>query len=251
MKEMPQLVAQAAMHPYPLLFASLSGAHLYGFPSANSDFDMRGVHLLPLDCLLGLEIRDETVERMGDQAGLDMDLVTHDARKFFRLLLRPNGYVLEQLLSPLQIMAMPELEELQALVPACLTRFHGHHYLGFAANQWKLFGKENPPRIKPLLYVYRVLATGLHLMRTGEVQADLRILNQISGSAFLDDLIRAKQEGGEAALMPVTDHEFHEREIARRTEELRQAMAATHLPAEATARKPLEDLLLRLRKKTL
>ncbi len=49
----------------------------------------------------------------------------------------------------------------------CITRHHAHHYLGFAETQWKLFQKENPPRVKPLLYVYRVLLTGIHLMQTG------------------------------------------------------------------------------------
>ncbi|MGH2609106.1 MAG: DNA polymerase beta superfamily protein, partial [Tepidiformaceae bacterium] len=33
--------------PYPLLFASLSGADLYGFPSADGDYDIRGAHALP------------------------------------------------------------------------------------------------------------------------------------------------------------------------------------------------------------
>ena len=33
-------------------------------------------------------------------------------------------------------------------------------------------------RVKPLLYVYRVLLTGIHLMRTGEVEANLPILNE-------------------------------------------------------------------------
>ena len=32
-------------------------------------------------------------------------------------------------------------------------------------------------RIKPLLYVYRVLLTGIHLMRTGKVEANLVVLN--------------------------------------------------------------------------
>ena len=31
-----------AAQPYPLLFATISGAHLYGFPSPDSDFDLRG-----------------------------------------------------------------------------------------------------------------------------------------------------------------------------------------------------------------
>ena len=32
-----------ASQPYPLLFATIRGAHLYGFPSPDSDFDLRGV----------------------------------------------------------------------------------------------------------------------------------------------------------------------------------------------------------------
>jgi hypothetical protein len=48
------LRAEAALHLYPLLFATISGAHLYGFPSPDSDYDMRGVHLLPAGEALGL-----------------------------------------------------------------------------------------------------------------------------------------------------------------------------------------------------
>ena len=44
----PRLQKQVDQHPYPLVFATISGAHLYGFPSADSDYDLRGVHLLPL-----------------------------------------------------------------------------------------------------------------------------------------------------------------------------------------------------------
>ena len=32
---------------WPCLFATVSGAHLYGFPSPDSDWDLRGCHLLP------------------------------------------------------------------------------------------------------------------------------------------------------------------------------------------------------------
>lgn len=73
-------------HPYPLLFATISGAHLYGFPSADSDYDLRGVHLLPLEELVGLDSGHETIERSGIHDGLEIDLVTHDAKKFFELM---------------------------------------------------------------------------------------------------------------------------------------------------------------------
>src|SRR5262249_51448683 len=71
---------QIEQHPYPLLFATISGAHLYGFPSPDSDFDVRGVHVLPLKEVVGLRIGPETIEKSGVHDGLEIDLVTHDAR---------------------------------------------------------------------------------------------------------------------------------------------------------------------------
>ena len=52
----------ARQQPHPLIFATVSGAHLYGFPSADSDWDLRGVHLLPIDQVVGLQTGDETIE---------------------------------------------------------------------------------------------------------------------------------------------------------------------------------------------
>ena len=36
-----RLQQQIDQHPYPLLFTTISGAHLYGFPSPDSDYDLR------------------------------------------------------------------------------------------------------------------------------------------------------------------------------------------------------------------
>jgi Predicted nucleotidyltransferase len=94
-------------HPYPLLFATISGAHLYGFPSQDSDYDLRGAHILPVDELVGPEEPRETIELADETQGIELDLVTHDIKKFFRLLLRKNGYVLEQLYSPLIVHTRP------------------------------------------------------------------------------------------------------------------------------------------------
>ena len=133
---------------------------------------------------------------------MEVDLVTHDARKFFGLLLKPNGYVLEQVLSPLVVRTTPTHEELQAIAADCVTRRHERHYRGFAAGQWKLFEREEPPRIKPLLYVYRVLLTGIHLMRTGLIEANLSTLNDHARLPYLDELIARKVAGPEQDHLP-------------------------------------------------
>jgi predicted nucleotidyltransferase len=45
----PRLNRIVSAQPYPLIFATISGAHLYGFPSPDSDYDLRGAHVLPLE----------------------------------------------------------------------------------------------------------------------------------------------------------------------------------------------------------
>lgn len=241
------LRAEAAAHPYPLLFATISGAHLYGFPSPDSDFDLRGVHLLPAKELLGLLPLRETIEASGFRNGIEMDLVTHDAAKFFRMLLKRNGYVMEQLFSPLIVTTSPAHEELRSIAPGLLTRHHTFHYLGFASTQRKLFLAENPPRVKPLLYMYRVLLTGIWLMRTGEVEANLVNLNRQFHLPQLPDLIARKLAGPEQSKLAGAEIDFHLREYDRLVVELEAAAAETKLPGEPDGVRQLSDLLVRIR----
>jgi predicted nucleotidyltransferase len=311
----PRLHRIVAAQPYPLLFATISGAHLYGFPSPDSDFDLRGAHVLPLEKVVGLEVRDETVEQSmivpPDNPGgrarhsvraepkqqssgaqgtdapyhsgpLEMDIVSHDVRKFFRMLLKKNGYVLEQLYSPLIIHTTPEHAELKeicrAKLQACssrgdeahssarksqslltsaatgvITRHHSHHYFGFAETQWKLFLKSSPRRVKPLLYVYRVLLTGIHLMRTGEVEANLVTLNEEFRLPYIADLVARKLAGPEdlafGQLLNDADVAFHQAEYERLRGELQAAHETSCLPevpSEET-KAALNDLLVRVR----
>jgi predicted nucleotidyltransferase len=243
----PSLNKIVKEQPYPLLFATISGAHLYGFPSPDSDFDLRGVHVLPVRDVIGLNLPRETIEVSGMYDGIEMDLVTHDAKKFFSLLLKKNGYVLEQLFSPLVVHTTPEHEELKAIAKGCITRHHAHHYFGFAETQWKLFEKENPRRVKPLLYVYRVLLTGIHLMRTGEIEANLVRLNESARLSYIDELVRRKLSGPEQSVLDDADLPFHQSEYEGLRGELQSAFDTSTLPENPTAQGALSDLLVRLR----
>jgi len=243
-----------AGQPYPLLFATISGAHLYGFPSPDSDFDLRGAHVLPLDHVVGLEVQDDTVSDSRTIEGLEMDIVSHDVRKFFKLLLKKNGYVLEQLFSPLVVRTTPEHGELKRIAGhgaggGVITRHHSHHYFGFAETEWKLFLKDLPRRVKPLLYVYRVLLTGIHLMRTGQVEANLLTLNEEARLSFIPELVDRKLSGGERSRLEDADVAFHEAQYQKLRAELQTAFEASllpELPSEET-RRALEDLLVRVR----
>ena len=243
----PRLHEQVAQHPYPLLFATISGAHLYGFPSPDSDYDLRGVHILPASEAVGLLPKRETVESGGVRDGVEMDLVTHDVHKFFTMLLKRNGYVLEQLYSPLIVQTSPAHEELKEIARGCVTRHHSHHYLGFAATQWDLLRKDDPPRVKPLLYVYRVILTGIHLMRTGVVEANLLLLNEEFGLPYVPELVARKMSGPEKGALGTDELGFHEAEYRRLIAQLESEAAKTNLPDEPRCREALNDLLVRIR----
>src|SRR5436190_20903584 len=82
------------------LFVTISGAHLYGFPSKDSDIDLRGSHILPVGGVIGLRNPAETFEMTGAVIdGIEVDCVSHDLKKYLTLLTKKNGYVLEQIFS--------------------------------------------------------------------------------------------------------------------------------------------------------
>ena len=244
----PKALDEAAgTHKFPLLFATVSGAHLYGFPSPDSDFDMRGVHILPVRELVGLDAPEETIEISEIRDGIELDLVTHDIKKFMGMMLKKNGYVLEQLHSPLIIRTCPEHEELKSIADDCVTKHHNHHYGGFANTQWNLFLKESPRRVKPLLYVFRVLLTGIHLMRTGKIEANLLTLNQDFALPYINDLVERKVSSKEKQTLPDAGIDFFSTEYTRLLNLLDEESARSQLPESPSARPALNDLLKRMR----
>ena len=238
------LTPVVAEQPDPVLFATVSGAHLYGFPSRDSDVDLRGVHLLPAADLVGLREPDETRSRMWVRDGVEMDLVTHDLRKFVRLMLRRNGYVLEQLLSPLVVHTTDAHRELAGLAPGVLTTHHAHHYRGFAATQWRLF--ERTGELKPLLYTFRALLTGIHLMRGGGIEAHLpTLLEAVDAPAYLPELIAAKaeREHGDAGV----EHARVAADVERLHAVLDEAQADSALPDAPSVHDALHAFVVRIR----
>jgi len=283
----PRLTRIVAAQPYPLLFATISGAHLCGFgfpspprdgcpnldvrfahrgPSPDSDFDLRGAHVLPLEKVVGLEVRDETVEQSfvvppdpprsevispyiphpasppsphglvtsprpspglrppsptpvgegqcAEGRALEMDIVTHDVRKFFGLLLKKNGYVLEQLYSPLIVHTTPEHEELKEICSPRSCRRRGNETHSSKESQSLL--TSSPTTGSGVITKHHSLA------------------------------------GPEKSKLEDADIAFHESEYQRLRGQLQEAHDASRLPESPSdeTRNALNDLLMRARLKS-
>jgi predicted nucleotidyltransferase len=238
------LAEVARRGPEPI-FATISGAHLYGFASPDSDVDLRGAFMLPARAMLGLHAPDETLT-IEDKATIDLDWVAHDIRKFARLMTNHNGYVLEQLYSPLVVVTTPAHEELLRIGKGCITRPTVRHYQGFARGRRHRLA-EPDPTVKHLLYAYRVLLTGIHLMQTGEVVANVQALNERFRLTEIDDLVARKRVGAEKMALEERDHVRHGALLDRLERELQEAYEASHLPEEPTGRAALEHFVVDLR----
>ncbi len=236
------------------MFATLSGADLYGFPSDDGDYDLRASHVLPTRKIIvamlnegGMDkIPGLTLEAMVTSPLPEMDFVSHDIGKFLRLALKGNGYVLEQLLSPLVVESSEWHAELKALSSGFITRRLYFHYRGFFTNQEKLYNNIGSKKVKGLLYQYRVAMTGIHVLQTGEIEANILRLNEHFRLLGINELVALKV-GGEAAFL--TDDAPYLAEIKSLEPRLNEANEQSRLPitVPAEARAAVEGFLLRCR----
>jgi predicted nucleotidyltransferase len=188
--------AQAAA-PYPCVFATLSGADLYGFPSDDSDYDIRASHVLPLRDVIVATLKGGSWDRMAGATikaerkppGLFADLVSHDIGKALRLALKGNGYVLEQISSPLVLITSAWHDELKDIAQKCIIRRLYYHYRGFFTGQEKLYHNVGTKRVKGLLYQYRVAMTGIIVLETGRLETNISRLNEYFRLTGVDELV--------------------------------------------------------------
>ncbi len=159
---------------------------------------------------------------------------------------RRNGYVLEQLYSPLVVLGGAWLDELREIGRGCVVRHLYHHYRGFADRQFKLLAKPNPS-VKDLLYAYRVLLTGIHVLQTGEVEANLVKLNEHFNLAGIGELVERKVAGAEHGNLLPGDIDIHQPRLAQLEKQLDEAFERCTLPEEPTTFSALDDYVVRAR----
>ncbi len=243
--QLPWLQTIVAQGPVPL-FATVSGAHLYGFDSPDSDYDLRGAFVAPLDQVLRLGDHEDTLAVFEVRDSKELDWVAHDLSKFARLMTRRNGYVLEQLYSPLVVHGGDWLDELRDIGHGCVIRHLFHHYKGFATNQRQLLS-QGDETVKRLLYCYRVLLTGIHVLRCGEIEANLEHLSALYPQPQVTNLIERKRAGKEQGALAPGEAEAHHEPLTKLQARLEAEFEKSPLPEELAGFEALDDFVVRAR----
>lgn len=231
------------------LVVYLSGSHAYGFPSPDSDLDVKASHIEPTEHYLGLTSPTEAFNRLEVIDGVEIDYTSNEIGIVLAGVLGGNGNFIERILGDYTMVGSPELSQLRELVPAALSKRVFRHYRGFASSQRKALEETDKPTVKKLLYVLRTALTGTHLLRSGELRIDLSTLVGDYGLADASELIEAKRDG-ERTVLADNAYDRWRRRLDALFEQLEDAHQHSSLPDEPDAA-PLHDWLVRTRAATL
>jgi uncharacterized protein len=225
------------------LLVSLSGAHAYGFPSPDSDLDLKAVHVDPTERLLGFPLSSTTAERLEVVEGVEVDYSSNEIGHVLRGVLKGNGNYVERFLSGYLVSSTPEAEELSALVRASLSRRLHRHYHGFATQQHQEWERGDRASAKKLLYVLRTALTGVHALREGEIVTDVTRLLARYGLGDAAALVEQKRRG-ERSELPTQLRTAWASRVGEVFALLDRAAAESPLPAESANAVQLERWLI-------
>ncbi|OLV15685.1 hypothetical protein BOO71_0014095 [Deinococcus marmoris] len=180
--------------PY-VQYRCVMGSRAFGLDSAGSDTDLRGFYLPPATAHWSLGGVPEQLER-GEE-------VYWEARKFVLLALKANPNVLEVLYSPQVLTVTPVAQALLDIRGAFLSRLVYQTYGGYVMGQFKRLeaDRRNHGDIRPkhVMHLLRLLLSGIHVLKTGEVLVDVgeyreRLLAVKSGELSWEEIGRWRLE---------------------------------------------------------
>ena len=160
------------VQPYVFLRVVV-GSRAFGLSTPESDEDRRGIYLPPAAWHWSLTKPPEQVESIVD----GLDVIDWEIEKYLTQALKGNPTILETLWSPLVLFANELGEELISLRRCFLSRRLIATYSGYSQSQFALMERKaragEPYRAKHAMHLIRLLHSGLHAARTGEILVDV------------------------------------------------------------------------------
>ena len=188
-----------------ILLAVESGSRAWGFPSPDSDYDVRFLYIRPRDHYLYLEKRRDVYELPIDDV---LDINGWDFDKTLRLLRSSNPTLFEWMSSPIIYKKHPEFDALMSSANEYFLSKPGvYHYLNMADGNYREYLKGDMVKLKKYFYVLRPILACRHILRNGtpppmlfkeliETQMDKALIPEI------EDLLKLKEKTSEMGLAP-------------------------------------------------
>jgi len=193
-----EIKKRLAGKPAKMINLMISGAHLYGFPSPDSDIDYRGMFQIHTAKLIGLQRPKDVFELKHKNA----EIVLFELSKEIGLALSGNCNVLEHI-NAKQIVSTAEFIKLRQLINNAWGKIGIYNsYKGMATFNYKKFVLQGKNTVKKYLYVFRGLMAGIYALQTGQIEPDVFQLNKYFKIPEVKQLIKLKRAGIEVSPIP-------------------------------------------------
>ncbi|UII19271.1 nucleotidyltransferase domain-containing protein [Fulvivirga ligni] len=141
-----------------ILYACETGSRAWGFPSPDSDYDVRCIYAEKLDWHLSLRARKDTFTRPIND---DLDITGWEINKVLHLLWKSNAPLLERLQSPIiyELKSKEILDGLWELAGDCFSPIATmHHYHRMAKKYYDIcYTSGNEVKLKSYFYAIRAV----------------------------------------------------------------------------------------------
>jgi len=191
-----------------ILYACETGSRAWGFPSPDSDYDVRFIYRHERDWYLSLSQHKDTIEYMVDET---WDVTGWDLRKSLLLLKKSNAALIERFQSPIVYSEAGNFkDEFKQLISTYYspTAVFFHHY-SLAKNFWGDLKDAGEVKLKSYFYLIRSLLSCNWIMHNKSVLPmhieDLMVLIDDDMKNKLRELIQLKAGVSEKYLHPVDD----------------------------------------------
>lgn len=142
-------------HEVRVIYACESGSRAWGFPSRDSDYDVRMVYFNPIDFYLSLRSTRDVIEIPITDA---LDINGWDLRKTLALLRKSNPNILEWSRSPIIYRREESFSKIEQLLEMAFRPDKAmRHYLNMALNTKSSFLERESINVKKYLYTIRPL----------------------------------------------------------------------------------------------
>jgi hypothetical protein len=185
-----------------IVYACESGSRAWGFPSSDSDYDVRFIYIRRPEFYLSIDEGRDVIEYAIID---DIDLSGWDLKKALKLFRKSNPPLLEWLQSPIVYMKQYSVsEEIKSLLPIYYSPLSCmHHYSNMAEGNVRDYLRNDKVWLKKYFYVLRpVLACNWIENELGPVPTEFEklveaIVKDEALKKAIDDLIKKKKEGAE------------------------------------------------------
>jgi len=193
-----------------ILYACESGSRAWGFPSPDSDFDVRFIYARKEDDYLTIAEIKDTIELPVNEI---LDIGGWDLKKALKLFLKSNSPLYEWLQSPIVYLSVNDFtQEIEQLMPRYFSLKSGaHHYFSMAQNTLDNDLQRDEVKLKRYFYALRstlackwiIEDQTLPPMEFGKLRV---LIEEVNLQLNIDTLLRVKSISDEKTLItPIKD----------------------------------------------